>query len=166
MFRVHKTVVLNALALVPLWGCSPARKEPASAITMADPATAKQLIFGFYQVEDNAWRWTGRKFSVALKPPPNAEQRGAKLRLSLYLPGIHLEQLGAVTLCADVDGHTLDSETFSNTGTSSYIRDVPADFLVSNVAPVNFTLDQAAGPTPAEGRELGAVVTAVALEPY
>ena len=41
-------------------------------IRMSDPATADQLISGFYDMEgegDNAWRWTGPDFTLALAPP-------------------------------------------------------------------------------------------------
>src|SRR5262245_59471694 len=44
----------------------------ASMIHMGDPKVAPQLLKGFYNIEENAWRWTMGKFAVALRPPRNA----------------------------------------------------------------------------------------------
>lgn len=151
------------MLLAVCWGCHKIQ-APASAVKMSDPAAANQLTYGFYQVEMNAWRWSGRNFSVALKPPPDAEQHGAKLLLRLYIPESHIEQLGAITLSADVAGYPLCPRTFSESGSYTYARDVPANALESNIIPVNFSLDKTAPPSPSEGRELGAVVTGVELQ--
>src|SRR5947209_15907618 len=58
----------------------------ASIINAADTRTAPQLLKGFYDVEQNAWRWTMGKFSVTLRPPLNAPQRGATLVVKFAIP--------------------------------------------------------------------------------
>jgi hypothetical protein len=130
---------------------------------MSDTAISKQLIAGFYDVEANAWRWTARKFVVSFPQPVNADQKGAKLELQLYIPDSQIAKLGPVTLSADVDEHPLPSQTFSAGGQYTFARDVPPDALRSNLVPVIFTFDKAVPPSAGDGRELGAVVTMAAL---
>ena len=54
-----------------------------STLKMSDPSAKHQLAKGFYQLEANAWRWTAGDFSVVLKTPPGAAQKGATLTLIL-----------------------------------------------------------------------------------
>ena len=65
-------------ALVFLLGGCHRVKAPASVVRTGDPATANQLLGGFYGVEGggdgDAWRWAGPDFSLALAPPPDAQQ--------------------------------------------------------------------------------------------
>jgi hypothetical protein len=132
---------------------------------MNDLRHADQLISGFYGVEENKWRWTAKQFTVGLGPPPGAGQRGAKLVVQLYIPDGHVEKLGPVKLRAEAGGKALAPETFDKGGSFTYARDVPAATLDTNLLPVTFTLDKAMPPSPGDGRELGAVVTAIGLEP-
>lgn len=131
---------------------------------MADPAHSDQLISGFYSVEKDKWRWTAQKFTVGLGPPPGCAQRGAKLVLNLYIPDNQIEKLGPLTLRAEAAGRSLDSETFTKSGSYTYSRDLPASLVDTNLVPVNFSFDKASLPSDTDGRELGAVVTGVSLE--
>ena len=58
----------------------------AAVVNMADPKSSVQLLKGFHDVEQNAWRWTMGKFSVTLRPPLNAPQKGATLVVKLSIP--------------------------------------------------------------------------------
>jgi hypothetical protein len=141
-------------------------QAPASEVRLADVTTSEQLTSGFYWLEGNAWRWTDRQFSVALRPPRNAAQRGARLRLRLYLPDSQIARLREVTLRANVNGLTLASESYTNSGAYEYVRPVPAAVMDTNLAPVHFCLDKSAPPTPpVENRQLGVVVSEIALIP-
>jgi len=135
---------------------------------MGDPATADQLLGGFYAVEgperDNAWRWTGPDFSLALAPSP-AARLGARLLLRLYFPETQIQKLGPMTLTAFVDGKPLAPETYDKGGSYDFVRDVPACFLQTNVLPINFSFDTYSPHSETDGRDLGAVVTMAALEP-
>jgi hypothetical protein len=139
---------------------------PASAVRMSDPATANQLISGFYGVEggagDNAWRWTGPDFALGLASPASSPH-GARLLLRLYFPETQIQKLGPMTLTASVDGQPLAPETFDKSGSYDYVRDVPACLLDTNVLPVSFSLDPYSPKTETEGRDLGAVVSMAAL---
>lgn len=153
--------------LVVLAGCHRV-KAPASVVHTDDPATAGQLLSGFYRVEgsgrDNAWRWTGSDFSVALAPPQVAPH-GTQLRLRLYFPETQIQKLGPMTLTASIDGEPLASETYSQGGSYDFIRDVPACFLDTNVLPISFSFDRYLPKSETDPRDLGAVVLMAALEP-
>lgn len=134
---------------------------------MGDPATANQLISGFYGVEgqvgDNAWRWTGPDFSLALAPPPPS-RHGARLLVRLYFPETQIKKLGPMTLTAFIDGEPLVPETYDKSGSYDFVRDVPACFLQTNLLPIKFSFDPYAAHSETDGRDLGAVVLMAALE--
>jgi hypothetical protein len=158
--------VWPAALLLLLAGCHRVN-APASVIRMADPAVSNQLISGFYGVEgsgaDNAWRWTGADFSLALAPPPQA-QNGAHLLLRLYFPETQIQKLGPMTLTAFVDGKPLAPETYDKGGSYDFVREIPACLLDTNVLPIAFSFDPYSPKSDADGRDLGAVVLMAALE--
>jgi len=146
-------------------GAPGAAPSAVSSIDIADPDQSVQLLTGFYAVEMNKWRWAAKKFSVALKPPPGSEHNGAKLVLSLYLPPIQTQLLGAITLKADVDGTPVGTRTFTEPGVYTFSAAVPASDLQSRLVTVNFNLDKAVSNLKNDPREMGTVVNAVGFEP-
>jgi hypothetical protein len=161
---------LALTVLIGLAGCNRGFRKPlVSVLNTADPSTAKQLVGGFYPVEAKSWRWTARRFIVKLSPPPGSDRKGAKLQLHLFIPQDEIARLGPMTLSADVtpsaeaDDYTLPPETYSKGGMYSYIRDVPANLLRTNMIPIIFTFDKAQPPAAVDGRELGAVVSLIGL---
>ena len=162
VIRLSMTMALIAAATLAS-ACHRAFEEPVSVISMANPEQADQLVAGFYSIEANEWRWTARRFSVNLRPPPGSEQQGATLQLHFHLPQAHLDKLGPITLSADLGGYPLEPETYSVGGSFVYSRDVPSAELYTNVLPVNFCLDKAIAGSAQDPRELGVVVTSVGL---
>jgi hypothetical protein len=156
-----KGSVITCLAVF-LCACHEVR-EPVSKIDISEVRTADQLLSGFYQLEDGAWRWTARAFSAALKPPDGAEQRGATLELQFFIPDSQIESLGPMTLSANTDGHVLDPETFSKGGTYVYSRKIPSEALATSLLPVRFSFDKAKEPFIGDGRELAAIVSRIEL---
>jgi hypothetical protein len=157
-------VCLAPLAVAPA-GCKLFRKAPLqSTVNAGDPRITAQLLDGFYGVEAGAWRWTAKEFSVKLRVPEGAAQRGATLRLVLTVPPPVIEKSGSVTLSASLEGSTLASETYSAAGQYTYRRDVPASLLGGSDATVSFQLDKAMVPDGPDRRELGIVATTIALE--
>ena len=120
---------------------------------------------GFYEVEQNSWRWTKRSFSVRLRPPVDSERNGATLTLKFVIPDVILERLKSLTLTASVNGASLPPETYSKAGEQVYAREVPGKSLTGKLVTVDFTLDKALQPSPSEQRELGVVVSSIGLEP-
>jgi hypothetical protein len=165
-FTRRWSLLVAGAAFVVALGCHSATKEKgmASMINMADPSTANQLLSGFHAVEQNAWRWTTRKFAVMLKTPAGSEQNGATLRLRLFIPDNQIKNLGPITMSADVDGHQLDPQTFEKGGDFAYSRPVPADALKASAVRVTFNLDKFQAPNGVDGRELGVVASVVGLQ--
>jgi hypothetical protein len=139
--------------------------QAVSSIDIADPAQAVQLLTGFYGVEMHTWRWTAKKFSVALKPPPGAGRNGARLVLKIYMPPIQTQLLGAITLHADLDGHALEPQTYLAPGAYTYSAAIAPEDLQFRLVTANFYLDKAVTTLKTDPRELGTVVNAVGLEP-
>lgn len=137
----------------------------ASIVHVADPRTAAQLLKGFYDVEQNSWRWTTGKFAVALRPPLGATQQGATLTVKLTIPDPVIQSSKRLTLTAAVGNVTLPAETYTQAGEYTFSRDVPAGALAGNSVTVQFSLDKTIPPSGADRRELGIVVTTVGLEP-
>lgn len=166
------SVLLVALAFAPL-GCKrkqtvvqPAGKQAprmASTIHMGDPKTATQLISGFYGIEQDAWRWTGRRFSLALAPPSGAVQKGATLQLRLTVPPVIIEKLKTISLSATIGGSTLSPETYTQPGDYTYTRDVAPALLAGEAVRVDFQLDKSMPPSAADLRDLGVVVLSAGL---
>jgi hypothetical protein len=176
-----RRILAAALAAVAAFGggaCKQARKTPAPAvqeapgrpkllasIRMGDPAAESQLLSGFYTVEDNAWRWTGKDFSVALRPPAGAGQQGAALKFTFTIPQPSIAKLKSVTVSASVNGTALPPETYSQAGQFEYKRDVAPALLAGSPVKVDFHLDKAVPPGGGDLRELGVVALSVGLEP-
>jgi hypothetical protein len=166
-------VVLAALVMAPV-ACkkkkvhigSTDEETPGmkSVLNMGDPKIEPQLLTGFHGIEASAWRWTAKQFSVALKPPFGASQKGAKLTAKLTVPPPTIEKLKNVTLTATAGGSTLPPETYTTAGDYFYVRDIPAALLTGDSVRVDFLLDKAIPPTSADIRELGIIVLSIGLE--
>ena len=169
------SMVLCAALLAAGSGCSKAKKtrvevtdetsvELASMVNVADARTSAQLLKGFHGVEQNAWRWTMGKFSVTLRPPLNAPQKGATLVVKLTLPEAVADKVKSTTLTANVNGTAIPGETFSKAGEYTYSKDVPASALSADAVSVEFALDKFLPPGAVDQRELGIVVSSIGLE--
>src|ERR1035441_843948 len=90
--RLCGGLVLVALALAPV-ACKKKKVRVAGAdeeaplmqsvLRMSDAKIEPQLVKGFHGIEAGAWRWTEKQFTVALRPPFGASQKGAKLSVKL-----------------------------------------------------------------------------------
>jgi hypothetical protein len=164
--------LLAVLAMAPM-GCK--RRKPAvltteeapdlaTIVATADPHVARQLVSGFYGVEQNAWRWTAGRFSVVLRPPPSAATKGATVQLKFAIPDAAMTKYKALALSCYVNGTALPPESYTQGGQFTYIRDVPANLLTADVAKVDFSVDKTIPPTAGDSRELGVVVSMVGFQ--
>ncbi len=135
-----------------------------SALKMSDPGAPAQLTKGFYAVEDHAWRWTQGNFSVLLKTPPGAAQRGATLTLTLTVAESSLKQLHSQTLEASIGGKSLKSEKYVDPGVHTFTADIPATALTGDAVNIDFSLDNAVPPGTTDRRELGIIANAISIE--
>jgi hypothetical protein len=165
--------LIGLLAFAPA-GCKRKKKrqvaveeEQVGLMTMvhaADTRAAVQLVRGFHSIESNSWRWTAGAFTVTLKPPAGAAQKGATLQLKFVVPEVIANKLGPVTLSASVNGTKLAPETYSKTGEYTYSRDVPASALTGDAVNVDFTLDKFMPASDQDQRDLGVIMTMVGFE--
>jgi hypothetical protein len=82
----------------------------ASALNMGDPKSEPQLVTGFYGVEAGAWRWAAKQFTVTLRPPFGASQKGAKLTVKVAVPQVVIDRLKTISLSATAGGSALAPE--------------------------------------------------------
>lgn len=167
---------LAAAALLGSCGCKREQKaieratveeqpDLAAFVHVADPKTAFQLLEGFYALEGNTWRWTAKKFSVVLRAPAGAGEKGATLRFKLNVPEAVASRIGPQTLTAEAGGVTLAPERFEKAGDYEYVREVPAHAFRRDSVIVNFALDKALPPGEVDQRELGIIAVTVGLDP-
>ncbi len=135
-----------------------------SVVKMNDPAASPQLVRGFYGLEGGVWRWTMKRFEVALKPPPGAAQNGARLTFKFTLPEAISSRLGPVTVSATINGLVLPPETYVKSGDYVYTRDVPANALKDDAVIAAFSSDKAIPPSADDTRELALIAVSVGLE--
>ena len=137
--------------------------ELSSVVSAGDPTHAVQFVQGFYDIEQNSWRWTRAKFSVTLQAPGGAAEKGGTLELKFVLPGAVLQKTGPVMLSAVLDGNALPPERFENEGDQVFRRDVPAALFRGPSVNVEFSLDKFLAAGAVEQRELGVIVKTAAL---
>jgi len=140
-----------------------ASDELSTAVNAGNPAHAIQLVNGFYDIEQGAWRWTRSKFSITLLAPKDAAQKGATLELKLSLPEVVFSRVGAVTLSAVIEGNALPPQKFEKAGDHVFQRDIPAGAFRTETATIEFSLDKFLAAGVIEGRELGIIVLNAAL---
>ena len=145
---------------------APAEAGPRIATTVhtGDPKSAPQLVSGFYDIENGAWRWTGKQFTVDLGVPFDAARKGATLTVDLTLPDVVIDKSKSVTLAASVDGNVLPPETYSKAGEFTFERDVPAALLGGEKVRVTFTLDKTIQAGGGDLRDLGLVAASIGLK--
>lgn len=132
-----------------------------SGIQMADPTASSQLTRGFHMLEQHAWRWTDGRFSVALRTPARANETGARLVLTLYVPDVSLKALKSMTLSIKIGDQSLAPETLTAAGKHELSREVPASVLRSQLTQVEFSLDKFLNK---DGVENGIIVSYVGME--
>ena len=135
-----------------------------SSLNLGDPKVEPQLVRGLHGIEAASWRWTEKQFTVALRPPFGAAQRGAKLTVKLTVPQVTIDKLKTISLAAAVGGSSLPPETYTTAGEYFYVRDLPASLMAGDSVRVDFQLDKAMPPSGADVRELGIIVFSIGLE--
>ncbi|HEU0124202.1 MAG TPA: hypothetical protein VFQ91_26965 [Bryobacteraceae bacterium] len=171
-----RRVTMAAVAILALSAMAGCKKKQATqyvddgnaqlaiAVRVADPKTAIQLVRGFYDVEDNAWRWTAPKFAVTLRPPNDVAPEGAKLFLEYAVPDLFLQKVPETTLTVTVGGKALAPEKIQKAGAGRLERLAPAELLKSDMVTVEFSLDKYLEAGSVDQRELGLIVSAVGFQ--
>jgi hypothetical protein len=132
--------------------------EPAASyLKMSAPDAEDHLMLGFYQVEQNQWRWIGRRAMAVLKSPDSASGR-IEFELSLHIP----EVAPARTVKVRLDSKPLASQTYPGPG--SYTLRAPAAVKTGEALTVEIETDQTFR-VPGDSRDLGVIVTAFGFVP-
>ncbi len=124
---------------------------------MGDVDAEGQLLRGFYAMEGAGWRWTASRFAVALAKP---EGKNSTLEFKFSLPQVVVDQRGALTLAAEINGSKLPSQTYSKAGEYVYSAPVGAGVLKATNT-VEFSTDKKIGPAAGDKRELALVAVSV-----
>jgi hypothetical protein len=156
--RAHKVTVKETVEEAP------EASGISMVIDMGDPKREKQLVSGFYAIENNSWRWTAKDFTVTLRPPAGSAVQGATLIFALSIPQATVDKLKSITLSAFVNGTALAPETYARGGQYEYKRAVPPTLMKGRSARVEFHLDKSMPPADGDARELGVVARSVGLE--
>ena len=94
----------------------------ASTVSMGDPRSEPQLVNGFYTIEADSWRWTARQFTIVLRPPFGAAEKGAVLKMQLTVPDPVIAKLQTISLAASVNGHYAAGGNLHETGANTRTR--------------------------------------------
>lgn len=137
--------------------------ELAGSIRMADPRDASQLLSGFYNLEQNAWRWTTRQFSVSLATPRPPAARPGRLEFQFTIPDVVAADLAGVAVQASVDGKPLGTYRAARAGEQVAVFPVPPELMQTDALIVDFALDKTVPKTDAETRELGVIALRFSL---
>jgi hypothetical protein len=138
--------------------------RPAAGIQVAAPNAAPQLISGWWDVEDHAWRWTARRFAVVLRAPIGSARRGATLRFRFTLPDVIFSHFKEVTLSVSLQGQSLLPETYHQPGAVLYSREIPVGLVSTPSVRLDFELDHSFSPGNGDSRDLGLIARSLGLE--
>lgn len=140
----------------------PATAPALSSLHMADPAAAAQLAAGFHGIEQSAWRWTQREFSVNLKAP--AASTAPQLKFRFAISPVVMERLKSLTLTASTGGNLIGSESYAAAGEYVFSKALPPAPPGGDTMQIDFELDRAVPAGDLETRELGVIAISVGLE--
>ena len=114
------------------------------------PRYSVQFMDGWHPLEQSAFRWTEKRFSVEIRRPH-------LIQFSTFQFLFRVQSLAPVTLAAKVNGAAVPSVTYSADGEQSYSIPIPADALRGPSIRIDFELDKTITGQ-ADGRELGLLV--------
>lgn len=111
-----------------------------------------ELLDGWHAPENEGWRWTERRFSLAVHSAPASR---LKLSMRLFVPDAIAKAKKKVTLKASVNGISLGEEKYAGGGEHSYVRPLT---VTQSPMVVQFDLNHALPPEPHDMRERGVIV--------
>ena len=131
-------------------------------VVMGDPLLAGQLKEGFHQIEFGQWRWTTKKFSVALRVPAK-DKAHPQLWVKLTVPKSVIAHSKQIALSCLADGKAIATETYSKAGDYSYKHNFTPP--AADAIQVDCELDNAIPPGAVDTRELGIIVWNIGITP-
>ncbi len=113
------------------------------------PQFRTQLLSGWHKLENDAWRWTERRFSVAVEEP-------GTLTLGCTAPPLLLDHVGSLAITARAEGSVVARREFPSAGDYDFAIPVKPGVI-------EFEAAKALPPDASDGRERGLIVRAVEL---
>jgi tRNA (mo5U34)-methyltransferase len=115
---------------------------------LAESRTAKsapviRLLHGWHELENRAWRWTGREFGAVIENTEGATRFELRFRIPKARP---------VTVEAEVNGIRLGAKVYHEAGDHIYAAAIPPAKRQNKI------LIQLSGELESDGRELGVIV--------
>ena len=122
------------------------RQPTLSDLPMNSPEAAQHIVSGVFELEDNRFRWMGRRAVFMLKPPPEPQP----LLVHFYLP----DNAPARAVTVSIDGKQVARQTYDKPG--SYVLETPPATGSVVVVELDKTLS-----VPGDNRQLGMILTQV-----
>ena len=110
---------------------------------------------GWYEIEDDRWRWTAKSFSITVALPPDRKLSEFALRFSI--PDAVIANAGRVALSCRVEDEPAGSITCEAPETIEFRGVFPASALPGSLLTLNFCVDSAFLPEN-DSRSLGVLV--------
>ncbi|MBI3695124.1 MAG: glycosyltransferase family 39 protein [Acidobacteria bacterium] len=123
-----------------------------SYLRMSDPEAAPQLLSGFYQIENNAWRWMAEQAAVTLQAPDSA----TRFEMVFVIPTM----APARRLTIALDGVVLATPAYPAPG--RYTLSAPVQLPAASAHQLTLTVDESFHPKGDE-RRLGLIVQELGL---
>jgi hypothetical protein len=134
-----------------------------SIVAANNPQTAAQLLRGFYDLENGAWRWTMPKFAISFRPPVGAKEKGAQLKADLVLPEVIFSKTGPIEITVSCNGKAIGKQKFTQAGDAKLSLAVPGELLATEAISLEFALDKWLPPSGVDPRDLGMIFSSAGL---
>lgn len=146
-----------------------AQKQPvvrSQSFPMNNLDASKQLVTGFYAVENNQWRWTAGDFSIVLATPRTAATRGANLVFKFAIPDAILRRTGPLTLAAYLNQTEVGNASYKTEGAQRFSARIAPELLTQSPVVIEFQLDHYVPKGVFDFRELGVIAESISLEAH
>ncbi len=114
---------------------------------------------GFHEIENRAWAWTARRFSLRIARVPQGSRR---LRIPIVFPDVAFAKTAALQITASWNGQPLARVRFQAPGDLVYESEIPQP--AGESAEVDFELSAAMPPDEQDKRERGLIIHLAALQ--
>lgn len=107
------------------------------------------------ELHDGLWRWTLKRPTLQFRLPT---KMGLRFHATLSVPQVTFEQTGPVEIAIYIGQHHLDTLKIGNAGETEFEKDVPEEWLATDVPViVRFEIDKT-WLTPGDGIERGFIL--------
>lgn len=110
------------------------------------------LLEGWHELEEDAWRWTSRRFALRISNLPASSGR---MVLPFVLPEPVFQHTGPITLRVTVNGVALPPQNYVRPGTCQFVAPLRG---LGDTLLAEFEVDKALPPQPNDNRERALII--------